>query len=48
MDYGLCHRRVLKHEPDPWVIAMGGHSWIVLVLKFLLLPKIHIKTFCVK
>jgi len=45
MDYGLCHRRVLKSEPDPWVTAMGGQSWIVLVLKVLVLPKIRIKTF---
>lgn len=45
MDYGLCHRSVLKHEPDPWVIAMGGQFWIVLVLNLLVLPKIHIKIF---
>lgn len=45
MGCGLCHRRVLKHEPHPWVITVGGQSRVTSVLKLLVLSKIQIKTF---
>lgn len=41
-------QEVLKRECDPWVIAIGARSLIVLFLKLLVLSKVCRKTFKVR